>query len=371
MISGSQSEQSLIALFSPTLSGGGAERVLVNLACGLCARGYRVDVVLASAKGQFLSDLPQAAQVVDLGASRVVRSIPALAMYLRRRRPYSLLAFQDHAGIAAVWARFLVRSDTRIISSVHNVWSRMIESSSHPWKSHTLAWLTAMAYQHATAVVAVSNGVAEDMAKTIGIAAERVTVIYNPVITPELLERSAEPLTHPWFDPNEPAVIMGIGRLTEVKDFPTLLRAFARVRAQQRVRLIILGEGTARDELEKLVDQLGVKEDVLLPGFVANPYPYLKRASIFVLSSLYEGLPTVLIEAMALGVPCVATDCDSGPSEILAGGLHGTLTPVRDVDSMAAAIAATLHHPRAAVSATAWQPFTLDAATDAYERVLA
>jgi glycosyltransferase involved in cell wall biosynthesis len=156
-----------------------------------------------------------------------------------------------------------------------------------------------------------------------------------------------------------------------VKDFPTLLRAFARVRAQQRVRLIILGEGTDRYELEQLVGRLGVKQDVLLPGFVPNPYPYLKRASAFVLPSLYEGLPTVLIEAMALGVPCIATDCESGPSEILARGLHGTLTPVGDVDSMATAIADTLRHPRTAVPATAWQPFMLAAATDAYERVLA
>jgi glycosyltransferase involved in cell wall biosynthesis len=370
MIPGSQSEKPLIALSSPTLSGGGAERVLVNLARGLCARGYRIDVVLASAKGQFLSDLPRAAQVFDLGASRVASSVPALAMYLRRRRPYSLLAFQDHAGIAAIVARFFARSDTKIVASVHSQWSRMIGNSAYPWKSRALAHLAGMAYQHAAAVVAVSNGVAEDMAKTIGITREGVTVIYNPVITPELLERSAEPLAHPWFDANEP-VIMGIGRLTAVKDFPTLLRAFAKVRAQRRVRLMILGEGPDRDEIEQLVGRLGVKEDVLLPGFVTNPYPYLKRASAFVLSSLYEGLPTVLIEAMALGVPCVATDCESGPSEILAGGLHGTLTPVGDVDSMATAIADTLYHPRAAAPATAWQPFTLTAATDAYERVLA
>lgn len=367
----SEPPKPLIALFSPTLSGGGAERVLVNLALGLCARGYRIDVVLASAKGQFLSDLPKAAQVVDLGASRVARCVPALATYLRRRRPYSLLAFQDHAAVAAIAARFFAHSDTKIVASVHSQWSRMIEDSAHPWKSRALAQLAGMAYQHAAAVVAVSNGVADDMAKTIGVTGERVSVIYNPVITPELLERSAAPLAHPWFDANEPPVIMAIGRLTPVKDFPTLLGAFAKVRAQQHVRLIILGEGANRDKLEKLVDQLGVKEDVLLPGFVANPYPYLKRARVFVLSSLYEGLPTVLIEAMALGLPCVATDCKSGPSEILAGGRYGTLTPVGDVDAIADAIANTLNYPQTAVPLSAWQPFTLDAATDAYERVLA
>ena len=196
-------------------------------------------------------------------------------------------------------------------------------------------------------------------------------MIYNPVITQELLERREEPLAHPWFRANEPPVIMGIGRLTEAKDFPTLLRAFAGIRAQQRVRLVILGEGSDRDKLETLVDRLGVKEDVLLPGFVTNPYPYLKRASAFVLSSQREGLPTVLIEAMALGVPCVATDCESGPSEILAGGRYGHLTPVGDVDALANAIARTLRQPLGAVSLTELQQFTLAAATDAYERVLA
>ena len=133
MISGSQSEEPLIALFSPTLAGGGAERVLVNLARGLCARGYRVDVVLASAKGQFLLDLPNAAQVVDLGSSSVVCGVPELAMYLRRSRPSSLLAFQDHAAVAAIFAKFFARTDTRIVASVHNVRSRMIKCSGHPW----------------------------------------------------------------------------------------------------------------------------------------------------------------------------------------------------------------------------------------------
>lgn len=371
MMPSSQTEKPLVALFSPTLGGGGAERVLVNLAHGLCERGFRVDVVLALSKGEFLLDLPKSVRVFDLHASRVVRSIPSLAKYLRRQRPYSLLAFQDHASVAAIWANLIAHTDTKIVASVHSVWSRSMRESAHQWKSRVLAQLTTCAYKHASAVVAVSNGVAEDLVKTIGIKRESVSVIYNPVITPALLTRSEMTFEHPWFHSSQPPVVFGMGRLSPEKDFRTLLRAFAKVRSQLPARLVILGEGAGRHELESLAEQLGITEDVLLPGFAANPYPYLKRAGVFVLSSRYEGLPTVLIEALALGVPCVATDCESGPSEILANGRHGSLVPVGDVDAMAAAIVAVLQNPRPAIPSSAWQPFTLGVATGAYEGLLA
>jgi glycosyltransferase involved in cell wall biosynthesis len=282
-----------------------------------------------------------------------------------------LLAFQDHANVAAIWANFIARTDTKIVASVHSMWSRSMKESAHRGKLRFLAGLTTQAYKYASAVVAVSSGVAGDLVETIGIKPESVSVIYNPVITPQLLARSNATLVHPWFNSGEPPVVFGMGRLSPEKDFPTLLRAFAKVRLQFPVRLMILGEGAGRHELEDLAAQLGVTDDVIFPGFVANPYPYLKRAGVFVLSSRYEGLPTVLIEALALGVPCVATDCKSGPSEILANGRHGDLVPVGDVNAIASAIVAALQRSRTPAPASAWEPFTLSAATDAYERVLA
>jgi glycosyltransferase involved in cell wall biosynthesis len=223
---------------------------------------------------------------------------------------------------------------------------------------------------HADAIVAVSKGAADGLADSLDIERERISVIYNPVITPSFLEHSTDPLAHKWFKADEPPVIVGMGSLYPLKDFPTLVRAFAQVRTHLPCRLFIMGEGEQRKELEDLAEKLGVKEDVLLPGFIANPFPYLRQASVFVLSSLLEGLGNVLIEAMALGVPCVATNCKSGPDEILAGGKYGALIPVGDVEAMAAAIESAIQRPRARIPETAWQSFTLAAGTDAYERIL-
>ena len=174
-------------------------------------------------------------------------------------------------------------------------------------------------------------------------------VIYNPVVTPELYQKITEFSEHPWFAPNSPPVILGVGRLEMQKDFATLIRAFAKVQSQRPARLMILGEGISRPQLEALVRELGVAENVTLPGFVANPYAYMARSAVFVLSSLFEGLPTVLIEAMAAGTSVVSTDCKSGPAEILERGLYGKLVPVGDIEAMAKAIISTLDRPVDAV----------------------
>ena len=371
MATASQTHKPLIALFSQNLEGGGAERDLVNLARSFCERGFPVDVVLTSASGVLFSELPSAVRVVDLQSTRMVLSLPALCKYLFRQRPHSLLAFSDHSNIVAIWAGRITGRRTKIVIGVHQTWPMAADNPRDNWKMRLLPWFARRAYKHADAIVAVSNGAADSLTRTLGIERGRISVIYNPVITPEFLKRSSEPLAHPWFNAGEVPVVVGIGSLNPRKDFPTLLRAFAKVRSFMRCRLMIMGEGARREELEHLADELGIRQDVLLPGFIANPFPNLKRAGVFVLSSSREGLGNVLIEALALGVPCVATNCESGPSEILAGGRYGLLTPVGDVDSMAAAIAAALKRTRTAVPETAMQPFTLATVTDAYERILA
>src|SRR5262249_37227290 len=150
------------------------------------------------------------------------------------------------------------------------------------------------------------------------------------------------PLSHPWFAPGSLPVILGVGRLTWQKDFPTLIKAFALVRSRQPARLLILGEGEKRLELETIVKELGLAADVCLPGYVDNPFAYMHRCSAFVLSSASEGLPNSLIEAMACGAPVISTDCASGTAEILENGRYGPLVPVGDVEAMATAISATL-----------------------------
>ena len=174
---------------------------------------------------------------------------------------------------------------------------------------------------------------------------ENIRVIYNPVVTPELLEKAKEPLDHPWFARGEPPVILGVGRLHLQKDFPTLIRAFALVRQHKPTRLMLLGEGPDRYKLEALIDELGLTNEIALPGFISNPYAFISKASVFVLSSLYEGLPTVLIEAIAVGTVIVSTDCPSGPAEILDSGKYGCLVPVGDIKALSEAILNTLDQP--------------------------
>jgi glycosyltransferase involved in cell wall biosynthesis len=238
-------------------------------------------------------------------------------------------------------------------------------------KRRIAPYLARKFYPWADAIVTVSQGSADDLVN-LGLSSKRIQVIYNPVVTPELFEKAKEPIDHPWFKPGSPPVILGVGRLEKQKDFPTLIRAFAQMHKQRPARLMILGEGKDRPDLEALVQELGLEEDVALPGFVANPFAYMASSAVFVLSSLYEGLPTVLIEAIAVGTRVVSTDCPSGPTEILENGRYGKLVAVGDIKSMAEAIVSTLEEPPDSESLQLKAAeFSLEKAVAKYRQVLA
>jgi glycosyltransferase involved in cell wall biosynthesis len=200
-------------------------------------------------------------------------------------------------------------------------------------------------YKHADKIVAVSQGVAEDLRTITGLPGSMFPVVPNPVITQRIFTLAKEPQPHHWFEEPEIKIIIGIGRLTHQKDFQTLIKAFGSVKKTRDCRLIILGEGRQRDQLDALAVSLGIEKSLHMPGFVTNPYSWLSRCSLFVLSSRWEGSPNVLKEALALGIPVVSTDCPSGPREILCDGRFGTLVPVGDHKTMAEAILQTLEAP--------------------------
>jgi glycosyltransferase involved in cell wall biosynthesis len=354
----------LIALLSPSLEGGGAERVLLNLAGGLVAEGIGVDVVLAQPTGVFLSQLPTLARVIDLKASRIASSVLPLARYLREVRPDALLAFQDHTSVAAIAAAAISLSRTPIFPAIHSTWTKMLETGG--WRQHLLASVASLAYRHAAGVITVSDGAAASLVSCLGVERSRVRVIYNPVVTGDLFSKAEAAVEHPWFKAGQPPVVLGIGRLSRAKDFATLIASFAQLRAHCPARLLILGEGEERPALETLIRKLRVSEDVALPGFVENPYPYLRQSAVFVLSSAWEGLPTVLIEALALGVPIVSTDCPSGPAEILSNGRHGDLVPVGNIEAMADAMYKSITTKHLPPDAASWEKFTVPSATAAY-----
>ncbi|HLI63610.1 MAG TPA: glycosyltransferase [Terriglobales bacterium] len=324
-------------MFFPLLAGGGLERVMLNLARGLALKGTRVDLVLACAQGPYLQAVPPGVNLVDFRSLRVSRSILRLASYLRHRRPDAVISASTHANVATICARAIARGATRVIVTEHNPPTTVAEYN-QDWRTWLLHRTMKSAYRFADSVVAVSRGLADDMARRLQFDRDSINVIYNPVVTPALLANAAEPLDHPWFGPGQPPVVLAVGRLEPRKDFSTLLRAFTRLRRARPARIMILGEGPDRPRLESIVRELRIEENAALPGFVDNPYKYMKRAKVLVLSSRSEGLPTVLIEAMALGTQVVSTDCLSGPDEILEWGKWGKLVPVGDDLQMASAI---------------------------------
>ena len=318
--------------------------MVLNLATGMQRRGHAVDLVLVKARGEHAQQFPPGLRVVNLNTQHTLFSLPALVRYLKRERPAAVLAAKDRAIRVAVLARWIARVRPQLVGRLGTTVSAAL--AGHGRLKQWL-WYTGMRlfYPHVDCIIAVSQGVADDVQTITGISRERLVVIRNPVITPDLYDRAAQPSGHSWLDMEKVPVIVGAGRLTRQKDFPTLLRAFARVRATQPCRLVILGEGKDRAALELLARELGISADVAFPGFVRNLYSYTARAKLFVLSSAWEGSPNTLTEALALGIPVVSTDCPSGPRELLAGGRYGKLVPVGDAEALATAMLETLAHP--------------------------
>ena len=356
-----------VSLFLPDLSGGGAERVTLDLAAGLLESGVDVDLVVGSLRGAFTGSVPDGARVVDLGVLRIARALGPLRRYLREERPDALVAALTHANVLAVLAARSVRPRIPVVVVQHNTLSLAVRHATSP-ADRVAPLLIRAVYPFADRVVAVSAGVADDLARRAHLPRERIDVVYNPMVFERLLTAGDAPPPHPWLADDGLRVLLGVGRLHEQKDFATLIRAMALLPDDHR--LLLLGEGAEREQLTALVARLKLGDRVDLVGFEPNPYPYFRHADVFVLSSRWEGLPTVLVEALAFPVALVATDCPSGPAEILAGGRWGSLVPVGDEAAIASAVLAA--DPAAAARPPeALAPYDLRRVTRQYLDVIA
>lgn len=396
-----------IALVLPNLAGGGAERSLLTVAGGLIERGHNVDLVLFGSKIHYPTEVPENAHlfVVDnqpddltkdrashilaritqlpvpskphdwlrimrafkwdplcLPDSRLVRYTRAVTAYMNRQRPDCVVPSLPRAKIATLLACRVLATHTPVVPTIRNVLEA--RRRGHIRRYRRL-------FGQASHFVCVSQGVADGLVKQLRVSGKRVSTIYNPVVTAALGVQMEQAAHHPWMNDSDAPVILSAGRLTEQKNFSVLIEGFARVASRRRCRLIILGEGKLRRPLERLVGDLGLTDRVSFPGWVDNPFAFMSRAALFVLSSRYEGFPGVLVQALACGCPCVSTNCHAGPAEILQGGQLGPLVPVGDPVALAEAMNSVLDRPtnrqrlRAGVAR-----FSTENAVSAYERLL-
>lgn len=331
-----------IGLFIPTLSGGGAQRVALNLAQGLVGHGCDVNLVLVKREGELRNSIPPGVEVVDLKAIRTLTSIPKLALHLRRAQYDALISFMNYANICAVVASWLSGAPHKLIVTEHTTISQNLRGLSKVERI-VRSKLIEHLYPSADHITAVSEGAADDLECTAKL--NNVHAIPNPIFVGETDYAAIEPQgVHPWFAGVEP-VLLGAGRLTKLKGFDILIRSVRQIQDEGvAVRLIIIGEGEERERLERLTRELDLEKYVELPGFVDNPHEFMRAADVFILSSLWEGFGNVLVEAMACGTPVVSTDCPNGPSEILEGGKWGELVPILDERAMARAVIRILHN---------------------------
>jgi glycosyltransferase involved in cell wall biosynthesis len=358
-----------IAFFLPNLEGGGAERSVLQVASALLERGHPVELVLANKSGPYVEHIPANMPVYDFGKENTIKSLPSLRKYLATNKPRCVLGALEKANVTLQLATIGLARKPKVIVSIRNSLGEE-NSVLTGRKDRLLLKLAKFLYPKASGIHAVSKGVATQTAQFLNIPIDRITVIYNPVINESLLAAAQGPETDLWLQPaNE--TIVAAGRLNHQKDFSTLLRAFQLVKkGGHPAKLIIFGEGELRTQLETEVYELGLDEDVRLPGFAQNPFPHFRAARMFVLSSRYEGLPGVLIQAMACGAPVVATNCPSGPEEILEQGELGELVPVGDHVNLAAAIQRELDRTRQSIPLSRLAPFTQDTVISKYEELL-
>ena len=384
-----------VALLVGGLSGGGHGRVAAGLAAAFVRAGYRADLVLFKAPEPAPPPTGAGAAVIRLGApgaeesgagpfrllrraarhrdaralllrqallsrfpfvrpyagaSRLwlLRGLRETARYLETARPAVLYPVGETANLLAVAARGLSGAPTRVIAGLHAAVPKRRAAAGGAggrWRARLLARGIRRALHRADGIVAASRGLADEWAGDAAVPRSRIAAIHNPVVGANLASLAAAPLHHPWFREDGPPLILGAGRLAPQKDFETLLRAFALARRRRPARLAILGDGELLPSLRGLADRLGVRRETLFPGFARNPFAWMARAGVFVLSSKWEGFGNVLAEALACGCPVVSTDCPSGPAEILDGGTWGRLVPVGDPPALAEAILATLDAP--------------------------
>jgi len=359
-----------LAVFLATSGHSGVDRIMGILLPHIASLGIKVDLLHVKGKGPHLPPDQGDIRIVELGSSHSFTSLAPLVRYLKREKPHALLSDKDRVNQIALLARRLAGTPTRVVvRSGTNITQTLKHRGSLEKFRHFLSMR--YLYRMADGILTASEGAADDLAGFSGMSRQKISVIPNPVDKEMLFRLASEPVSHPWFSRKTLPVIVGLGELGGSKDYETLIRAFSIFRKGRGARLFIMGDGKKRARLKALAEELNLAADIHFFGYTANPFPYLSRADLFVQSSRYEGFGMALLEALALGIPSVATDCPSGPRDILQEGLYGKLVPVGDVQAMAEAITRTLDSPpESPMIMRAALPYSLDRVAHEYMELL-
>jgi len=320
----------------PTLRAGGAEKVLVNLLKYLAFKKveFCIFLIVFNLRDQVYLDLiPSDINVINLKSSSFLKNILSMFKLIKDYKPDVIFSWLEASNLPILIANSFAREKNKIIISVHGILSNALK-----FQSKVVAFakkiLIKHLYKKADKIIAVSEYIKYDLENYFYIDGNKIEIVYNPVVSDELYEKAKQSPKHIWLEQKKAPVLLSVGRLAYPKDYATLIKAFAIVRKKMKVKLIIIGDGPLKSFLKKLILETGLSNDVDVLGYKSNPYSYMARADLLILSSISEGLPTVLIEALSLGTPVISTDCGSGPSEIIENTENCSIVPIKDVSSL-------------------------------------
>ncbi|MCC6932719.1 MAG: glycosyltransferase [Deltaproteobacteria bacterium] len=369
-------EKKKLLIFSSSLAGGGAEMHLVRLLPFL-QKEYNVTLGLARKEGQLLAFLPEGIEVVELGASRVLKAILPLARFIKKFKPDIILALQDHAAAVVLLSTWIsgLKIKPKLVASIQMdiAAERRLSDSIKTRLLFTISPYILGFFDH---LVGCSRGVVASLIKENSYLQRKTTTIYNAILDDSIIAAAKQECPDLWLQKKSKPVIVACGRLTKQKNFSSLIEAFKQVSEKLDCRLLIIGSGPEQQGLEDLINKLQLSESAKILPFTKNPYCYFSRADVFVLSSLWEGLGNVLVEAMACKLPVISSDCPSGPAEIIENNVSGVLVPVNDSLALAQAILSVLRDKETAQKTTEAGRqraflFSAQASAEQYLKVLA
>lgn len=363
-------DRTRVLFFMPDLGGGGAERVLINLLRHLDRATFDAHLVLMRLEGPYADRIPDDIPVRILGSRNLWTTTPKLAAAMRELDPDVVVGTTGGAGVPTVLAHRLIRSRARLI-----VWERnvLVGSESGPKRSLLLA-LKKKLWPRADLITAVGRYVEQDIQRQTGVGPEKTKVLYSPILDADFERQAKAEVDHPWFHDDVP-VLLCVARFTAAKDHATLLRGFARLRETHDARLVLLGHGHLQEQVEAQAHEMGLSDHIWFAGFVENPFKYMTHATMLVLTSLQEGVPGVVVQAMGCGLPVIGTDSPGGTGELVIHEETGLLVPMGDDEAVARSARRLIDDPALArqLAANALkrvQPFEIDTALKGFERSL-